>query len=257
MNKFNIFLLLSLLTIFSLISCRNLFRKDMSLTTAQYSGQGMPDLNKSWTERDFQKAQNAINAVLIKDFHSLPREASRKSGDVFKRIISKDNLKFLEDTTLSLRNKAYRIQALGNFMGQLGTLYTDKLKAEQYYSAELTDIFISHLYVRGKMLELAEKIDKSTNQDDIVMQSGRNGITGSYVLLITFLTGEQEKAGAYRSGDLKKLSKEVANSLKENKQYLDTESVNKIAAILRKSIEKAPSSVTSNTYKEILTFLEN
>lgn len=236
-------------------SCRNIFRKDLSLTPQQYMGQGMPAYTTIWTEKEFQKAQNAINSLRVKYFYSLPRMDSRKSGDMFKRIISKENFAFLNDTSLSLRDRAYRIQSLGNMMGQMGTLYTDKTKVRQYYSEELTEIYVTHLYVRGKMLELAEEIGKSTNQDDIMMQSGRNGIVSSYVLLITFIVSEQEKKTAFAEHDQRRLSKELSNSISENIKYLDSGSKQRIYAVINNSVEKSSSGFTAKNYKDILKLL--
>jgi len=218
-------------------------------------GQGMPDCNKIWTEKDFQKAQNTIGSLIIKDFYLLPRKNSRKSGEVFKRIISKDNFDFLEDPAISLREKAYRIQALGNMMGQMGSLYTNRSGTRQYYSEELIELYVTHLFVRGKMLELAEKINKSSREEDVLMQAGRNGIIGSYVFLITFLVSEQEKTGAFASMDLRKLSRELSNSIKDNKGYLDLESKQKISSLIKKSMEKSPPYFIEKNYKNILTLL--
>jgi hypothetical protein len=236
-------------------SCKNIFRKDLSMTPQQYMGQGMPAYNRSWTEQDFQKAQNVINSLKIKDFYSLPRNSSRRSGEVFRRITSKENLSFLEDTTLSLQAKAYRILSIGNMTGQMGTLYFDKLKTKQYYSEELTEIYIAHLYIRGKMLELAEKIENSTSQEDILMRSGRNGIVSSYVLLITFLAGEQEKTRAFAVRDQKRLSKELLNSIEENIQYLDSGNKQKIITVIKAANEKLPSGNISKNYRQILRLI--
>lgn len=236
-------------------SCKNLFRKDLSLTAPQYFGQGMPDHKKTWTQQDFIKAQRTMNDLLVRNFYLLPRKHSRKSSEVFKRIISKDNLSFLEDSAISLRDKAYRMQSIGNFTGVMGTIYTDKLKTQQYYGEELTDIFIFHLYVRNKMLELAEKINKSTSQEEMALQSGRSGIVSSYVLLITFLVNEQEKTQAYSSIELRRLNREILNSITENIKYLDPESKQKINTVIKNSIEKSPSRFTRKNFKKILRLL--
>jgi hypothetical protein len=237
-------------------SCKHIFKKDLSLTSQQYMGQGLPSYNRTWSADDFQKAQAAFNRLIIKNFHSLPRKDSRKSGDVFSRIVSEDNLRFLSDTTISLRNKAFRIQSLGNFMGQIGSIYTDKLNTKQYYSEELTEIYATHLSVRSKMLELAEEIDKSTKPEDIMMKAGRNGIVSSYVLLITFIVSEQEKTNAFTAGDLRRLNTELSNSITGNIRYLDSLSKQKISAALKRSIEESPNEFTEKTYNDILKLID-
>lgn len=244
-----------LFTIVLLASCKESIRKDQSLTPAQYEGQGMPSCNKTWTADDCMKAYSAMGTIRMKNFHSLPRKDSRKSGAMFGRLISKDNLSFLEDTTISLAAKAYRMQTLGNFMGQLGTLYSDKLKLQQFYGDELIEIYATHIFVRGKMLELAENINNSTSQEDIAMQSGRTGIVGSYVFLMAFLVSEEQKPKAFSSGQLERLNKEMALSLSVNTKYLDSLSKQKVSAEIRNLYENNTSVSARKEIDDMLKFL--
>jgi hypothetical protein len=246
---------LFLFTIILLTSCREIFRKDQSLTPAQYAEQGMPVWNKTWTEQDFTRANLALGSIRMKNFYSLPRKSSSRSAPMFNRMISKENFAFLDDTGIPLSDKAYRIQTLGNFMGQLGTFYNDKLNANQYYGDELIEIYATHIFVRGRMLELAENINNSTRPEDIAMQSGRNGIVGSYVFLMAFLVSEEQKPKAYSSGQLKRLNKEIAHSLSNNIKYLDSVSKQKISAEIRKLYEINKSGSGRKEVDEMLKFL--
>jgi len=256
MSRFTIIMIF--LSIISLVneSCRNIIQEDNSLTPQQYMGLGMPDHNKTWTEQDYQKAHIVINSLIIKNFHSLPRIASRKSDGVFRRITSKDNFSFLEDQGISLQNKAYKIQSIANMMGQMGTSYTDKSVTRQYYSEELVEIYATHLFIRGKMLELSEKIDKSTNQEDLMMKAGRDGILSSYVLLIKFLVNEYEKNSAFSASDLKKLNKKISLSIEENIKYLDSGSKQRLFSVINNSIKNSPSGLKANNYRNILIMLD-
>lgn len=255
MYKLKIVLIVIFLIILINESCKHVFRKDLSLTTEQYLKQGMPACNKIWTEDDYQRAQIALSTLITKDFHALPRKKSRKSGDVFKRIVSKDNLNFLEDPAISLRDKAYRIQFLGNITGQIGTLYTNKLDIRQYYSEELIEIYTNHLYFRGKMLELAEKIDKSDLEEDKMMQSGKSGIHSSYILLINFILSEMEKTKAFSESDMKRLIKEIEESISINFKYLDVRDKKEIYTLLTNSIKRSPSPSTGKSFKNTLILL--
>lgn len=237
-------------------SCRNIIQEDNSLTPQQYTGLGMPDHNKTWTEQDYQKTHIVINNLIIKNFHSLPRINSKKSAGVFRRITSIDNINFLDDPGISLQDKAYKIQSIANMMGQMGTSYTDKSVTRQYYSEELVEIYATHLFIRGKMLELSEKIDKSTNQEDLMMKAGRDGILSSYVLLIKFLVNEYEKTDAFPASDLNKLDKKISFSISENIKYLDPGSKQRLLSVINNSIKNSPSGLKANNYKNILTMLD-
>src|SRR5512135_944572 len=112
----------------------------------------------------------------MKNFYTLPRVSSNKSGKVFRQIINKNNLSFLNDTSLTRRDKALQIQSFWNFISDIGRMYTDNFKTGQYYSRELTEIYIFDLYVRGRMFELADEINNSGEAEDIGMRSGLKAV---------------------------------------------------------------------------------
>ena len=250
----NIFIVLVTIILLT-TSCKNIFRKDLSLTENEYTAKGMPDIGKVWTEQELIKAHVTLGSLRTKNFLTLPVKGSRKSGKVFSRIISRENLSFLDDPSKPLRDKAFEIQTLANFLNEISEMYHDNLRTEQYYSKELIDIFISEIYVREKMLELAEKIKNARDPADMAMSSGRPAIVGGYVNLIRILVREQEKTKSYPSGELKRLSGAVLKSVRENLKYLDSESKQKLSAEIRNTSEKIKSGSARKDIAEMLKFL--
>jgi hypothetical protein len=236
-------------------SCKNIFRKDLSLTEKEYTAKGMPDIRKAWSEQELIKAHVTLGSLRTRNFLTLPIKGSRKSGRVFSRIISRENLEFLDDPSKSLRDKAFEIQTLANFLNEISEMYHDNLKIEQYYSKEIMDIFVFEIYVREKMLELAEKIMNSKDPEDKAMSSGRPAIVGGYVNLIRVLVREQEKTKSYPSGQLKRLSGAVLKSVRENLKYLDAESKRNLSAELRNTSEKIKSASAGKDIDEMLKYL--
>ena len=250
----NIFIVLVTIILIT-ASCKNIFRKDLSLTEKEYTAKGMPDIGKAWSEPELIKAHVTLGSLRTKNFLSLPVKGSRKSGRVFSRIISRENLSFLDDPSKPLRDKAFEIQTLANFLNEISEMYHDNLKIEQYYSKEIMDIFIFEISVREKMLELAEKIMNSRDPEDRAMSSGRPAIVGSYVNLIRVLVREQEKTKSYTSGELKRLSGAVLKSVRENLKYLDSESKQKLSSEIRNSFEKIKSGSARKDIDEMLKSL--
>lgn len=250
----NAFLILFLILLAN-TSCKNIFRKDLSLMVKEYQSLGMPDIDTVWTYNYLVKAHGIIANLRMKNFFSLPRYKSRKSGAIFSRIINKDNLSFLKDTTTSLRDKALQIQSFWSFISDIGRMYTDNLRIKQYYSAELIEIYTFDMYVRKKMFELAGVIDKSKVPDDISMQQGRTGIIIGYVNLITFLIHEQEKTKSFSPRQLNILNSEVARSITDNIQYLDSESKQKLSDEIKKITEGSSSGSKRKHLNKILKLI--
>lgn len=236
-------------------ACENIFRKDQSFTIKEYESKGMPDIREVWGEKELIKAHVTLGNVRTANFFTLPVKRSSKSGDVFRKIVSHDNLSFLDDPSKALHDKAFEIQTIANFENEISRMYSDNLRTEQYYSTELIDIYIFELYIRGRMLDLAEKIMNSRDPEDRAMSSGRQAIVGSYVNLTTKLLREQKRTEAFNARDLKKLSLLTTNSLHENVKYLDAESKQKLSAEIRDLNEKVKSRSLGKNLAEMLKFL--
>ena len=249
-------LTISILVILVSGSCKNTSRKDLSLTVKEYEAKGMPDINAPWPEDKLMKAHVALAGVRTKNFLQLPRRDSRKSGAVFSRMLSKENLSFLDDPSKSLYDKAFEIQTTGPFINEVGRMYTDNFKEEQYYSEELIDIYVFELYVRKRMLDLADQIMNSKEPEVMAMQSGRPAIVRGYVNLVGYLIRKQDNTKAFSARQLKKLGKEVANSIKENIKYLDSENKKEISAEIEQLTQKSKTAPVSKELKKVLMVLK-
>jgi len=236
-------------------SCKK-SKKDLSLTAKEYQMKGMPENDKIWSDQDYINAHNTLGSLRVSNFLSLPRKHSNKSGAVFSRIINKENLSFLNDSTISLRDKAFRIQYFSSFLNELSRMYTDNLKKEQYYDEELIDIHIFELFVRKKMLELAGKIMNSKEKEDISMQSGTKAIVKGYLNLVSAVLREQVKTEIFPARDLKRLSMEVSNSLMENLSWIEPADRQKISVEVQNTIDKSPSGSVKKNYGKILKLLK-
>jgi hypothetical protein len=254
MKHIKYLLLVAVITGLATVSCKSLFRKDLSLTLKEYQAFGMPDITIPWNEQLLMKAHVALSNVRMKNFLKLPRMDSRRSGAIFSHILSPDNLSFMNDTT-ALHDKAFTIQAYWSFINDMGLFYYDNFKPKQYYSDELIAIYIYQLSVRKSMFKLADRIDRSDDPNDLAMKKGRPAIVNGYVYVVESMLQKQEKTSTFSAGQLRKLTKAVTASILENAVYLDHSSKQKLSETIKKVSEKVRSLYSEKEYDEIMKSL--
>ena len=238
-------------------SCKNSSKKDLSLTAKEYQKLGMPDHNKIWTNDDYIIANITLSSLKLNNPLSFPRKHSQKSEALFSRFVNKENLSFVNDTSLSLRYRAFQIQHFPRFQSELSNLYTYNLKDGQYYYEELIDTYIFGLIIHEKMLELAGKIMNSKEESDISIQSGLKTVLYNYLKMIYIILGEQVKSKVYRDKDLDRLSMEVSRSLIDNLEWIEPAVRQKIAVQMQSVIEKSPSDYIKTNYIKTLKILND
>jgi hypothetical protein len=252
----NSFILLILIMLIS-GSCKNSLKNDHSLTVKEYEKMGMPDLKKLWSSKAYTQVFAVLSKVKMNDPLTYPRKNSRKSGDVFSRFINKENLSFLNDPTISLRDKAFEMQSFSSVQNTLTQKYTDDFRVEQYYNVELIETYIFGLYVHEKMLDLAGEIMNSNDDYLSNMKAGIKIVLNGYVQMTIFMMGEQVKSNVYQIKDLEKLSTEVSHSLIKNMKSIEPENRQKIAPHLNDVIEKSPSDYIKKNYQQVLKMLND
>ena len=132
-------------------SCHRQEEQDHSLTVREYLRQGIPPINRPWTNDEFSAAVNILKLIKTKDSLALPRYESKRSGPLFRHMISMDNLAFLNNDLFSLHDKTFMLQNFLNIEGQLTGLYMNRNKGQQYYSQELIQpVSYTHLTLPTK-----------------------------------------------------------------------------------------------------------
>ena len=183
--KNNVLLILILSA--SLLSCNKANETDHSLTLVEYQELGMPDYNSVWSMEDYSNAFFVLNTLKYENAKALPSRESERSKVLFSRMISIDNLAFLQDETLPLYAKASMIQWFVNTLMELKVAYTTIGTERQYYVRELMDIDILRVSVAHKMLDLGKKINESEDPSDVDMQSDFPAIQKMYLNILVEL----------------------------------------------------------------------
>ncbi len=74
--------------------------EDPSLSAAEYISLGMPAADRTWGGTEYEAAASALAKIAAANPSQLPRRGSAKSGAVFERLVSPDNLEFLSNSDL-------------------------------------------------------------------------------------------------------------------------------------------------------------
>jgi hypothetical protein len=220
LNQTKQILFSGLLLYLTVTSCNTLFEKDYSLKPEEYQKLGMPDPKKVWTNDDYAGANITLSSLKMNDPLSLPRKNSRKSGEVFKRMVNEENLAFIYDTVSPLRTKAYAVQYFPRFQSEMEQMYTIEYKGRIYYAEELVDLHIFGLLVHDKMLELGWIIDRSDDEDISGIKSGLDAVKYNYLKLIPRLLDELVKQDIYSAEGCERLGKAVSASVIKNNVWM-------------------------------------
>lgn len=250
-------LILLILVILIIGSCKNSSKKDLSLTVKEYEKMGMPDLSKLWSSQAYMKAFATLSTVKLNNPLSYPQKNSKKSGVVFSRFVNKENLSFLDDSSISLKDKAFEMQSFSNVQNTLTQKYTDDFKTEQYYNAELIETYIFGLYVHERMLDLALVIMNSNDDYLANMKAGLKTVLNGYVQMTFFVMAEQVKSNVYQVKDLDSLSLEASRSLIKNMKLIEPVYGQKMALQLQSVIENSSSDYIKKNYRGVLKVLND
>lgn len=237
-------------------SCTDSLKEDHSLTIKEYVKMGMPDHKITWTNDEYISANITLSTLKINNPQAFPRKRSKKSGDLFKRLVSKENLSFTNNQELPIRNRAFLIQHYPRFQYELTQLYTDSSKEEQYYHEELIETYIFGLFIHGKMLDLAGIIMNSEREEEKSIQEGLGTVVFNYLKTLSNIMEEQLKTNIYKAEDLDRISMEVKNSIEHNLDWILPADKQKLSVKLQKVIDETPSTEVKVNYGKALELVK-
>lgn len=252
-NYIFLFLMLS----FILSSCNKADTPDHSLSLEEYAKLGMPDYNKIWDMNDYSMAFFVLNTLKVEKPKALPTRDSEISAVIFRRMISLENLLFLNDESLPLWARADMIKLFVNTLMELKVAYTLVGMEKQYYARELMDIDIYRISVLHKMLELGQLINESEDPSDVAMQADFPQIQQLYVNIIVELLQEQQKSSQYPRTSLELLSDSISASVTRNLDWFDEDASGSIEEAMSSVMDQTPSWKIKSDYRELTKLLKS
>jgi hypothetical protein len=221
----------------------------------EYQELGMPDNNRVWNMEDYSNAFYVLNTLKYQNLKALPSRDSEKSGVLFSRMISLDNLSFLQDETLPLYVKADMIKWFVNTLMELKVAYTNIGMTRQYYVRELNDIDITRMRVVQRMLDLGHEINESDDLSDVDMQSDYPKIQKMYLNILSELFEQQQHTSQYPEQTLELLSDSLSSSVRKNMLWFDENASEMIKQAMLNVIDSTSSRKIRNDYRELTEIL--
>ena len=162
---------------------------DNSSSSMDLIGQGMPSFDRSWTSADYSVVEGILADIAKNDATMLPRRDSAKSGSVFERIVSVENLNLTQSET----NRTARASALAAYLKSIAAIlqiYSSATNAHHSYDAELVDLYVLFLEALKRTnknaSELLSSLPKESTARDISeknierMKSSTSALFGGY-----------------------------------------------------------------------------
>ncbi len=249
-------MLMALFIVSGFLACSNSDASDPSLTTDEYEVLGIPSYQKQWTGADYNAACNKLFKIKYQSPRALPAKDSKKSGRLFDRLVSLENLSFLNNDTLPLYKKAYLISTFINIQSTLLDIYFDASSNQQYYSSELVQIYIFGLRVTEEMVALAREINESSDRKDKYMQYEYKTIQISYLKMIEYVLDRLKYISLYTFDDFNTLSTAVTTSIESNLALFDSVAVNHIRPGLQAVIDSSSSRDIKAEYSVLIDSLD-
>jgi len=216
MNDFSrsTFLLITIV-IFIIGGCSKQLPNDNSLRVTEYMKSGLPDPSRTWASNDYALAFSVLENLKQTRQYSLPRKGSEKSGVVFNRMLSQDNMVFMEIEEMMDEQKLHHLRNYLRVCENMVGLYTISATGLHYYHRELTEAYLFGLEVSNKMVELNAKI-KGTNSFDSTDPVQSVYLSGLFNFLRT-----QNGASRFTEEDHRLIVEGISKSVNSNKFWYD------------------------------------
>jgi hypothetical protein len=154
---------------------RELPSEDTSLSLDAYIAAGMPAYNRTWTSSDMQKAYKVLKAV-AKDKRRLPRYGSDRSGKLFDRMTSEQNLASFEDPSVPLFQRFPTYLQFIEALRDIGDLYASVFVTDSAYVPEIAEFTGFNQRTVRAGLKLIDEQVKSFDKSDPLYAKRMEGL---------------------------------------------------------------------------------
>lgn len=171
---------------------------DDSLAANEYISLGIPSHDRRWVGQDMAAAASKLRSLAAQSPAKLPRAGSSRSGPVFDRIVSADNLKFFRSRSLPLSARFPDAITYAESQTAILKTYLAARESNAVTGRELVELMGAQLRLAGVMLELVDEFVPTLSKDDPkypVRMAGldqmRQGLAGAVAGSVITLTESQ------------------------------------------------------------------
>ncbi len=136
---------------------------DLSLTRDEYIRAGVPAPDRTWSAEDMRDAVKALG--MLKDTRALPRYKSGRSGDVFSRITSADNLRLYQDRSRPVDGRLSEAISFMDAFDEMSKLYIVAFRDDSTRDADEVEIVAAVMRLTVVLLEIVDQYVPTLKKD--------------------------------------------------------------------------------------------
>jgi hypothetical protein len=189
---------------------------DHSLTAAEYLKLGMPATDRAWGGEEMRRAATTLAAMAKDDAGRLPRYRSERSGVLFARMTSSQNLEIYHNKKLSLDLRMSPALAYFGATNDILQVYVGSFLKGATGDSELMELIGSELRTAVVLLQLVDEELPTIKQGDpnaagqlAGLEKMRNGLATMTAGALTTLT----EASSYRTSERTRLLRYLQETL--------------------------------------------
>ena len=239
----------------NIIGCSSQSINDESFTVDQYEKLGMPNPEKIWQNSEYDKIIVILSDLKKENSQSLHQLNSKKSSILFRRLISPENLLFINDSSIDLQKRSIQLQFISANFGKLLLLYYQNDASKQYYSNEVAELIIFGFKIAEETFLLTNNLLKNVTVPNEEMKLGIQTLKDGYRKTIIGTLSELERSNQYHVEDLEKLSIALHKNIMTNLKWIDPNVRLEIKEQINKITQKKYSPIVNEKLIEIVKML--
>lgn len=182
---------------------------DRSLKTSEYLDAGVPAIDHPWTGNELAETLKVLKSISQSDPSRLPRYKSDRSGDLFARITSDENLKPFRDASRSAKDRLSDSVPYIDASNQMTNMYLEAAQTQASGGEEVVELI-------GSNLQLAIAIVKAIDEYTPTLDKSEAG----YAYRVNNLKGIQNALGAMIAGSIQLLAEQRTYKSPELKRLI-------------------------------------
>lgn len=139
---------------------------DESLTSEEYLRLEMPAQDREWSGDDMVKAEKILASLVQKGYRQLPRYKSERSGEMFARLTSPQNLALFKNRTLPLEARFPQFLNFYQANNRVFKLYLAGFLKKDVGGSELVELMGAEFRFSVILLELVDEFLPTIKKDD-------------------------------------------------------------------------------------------
>lgn len=139
---------------------------DESFTPEEYIRLGLPAHDREWSGDDMVNVEKILASIAQKGYRHLPRYKSERSGVVFARLTSPQNLDLFRNRSLPLGPRLSQSLNYLQASNQVNKLYLSAFLKKDVRDSELVELMGSLLRSTAVLLELVDELLPTLNKDE-------------------------------------------------------------------------------------------